>query len=139
MGPLLIGFLLAAHLAKFLANRSGLDGELFINIALISLVTGVLGSRLSHILENTSEFFNPNRSAWANFLDMLNLRSGGLTYYGGFILSAPCLIAYFLHKKIPLRLAIDILAPCLMIGLGIGRVGCLLNGCCYGALGAGVT
>jgi phosphatidylglycerol:prolipoprotein diacylglycerol transferase len=36
-------------------------------------------------------------------------------------------------KKVPLRLGMDIIAPCLMIGLGFGRVGCFLNGCCYGA------
>jgi phosphatidylglycerol:prolipoprotein diacylglycerol transferase len=36
-------------------------------------------------------------------------------------------------KRLPLRLGMDIIAPCVMIGLGFGRIGCFLNGCCYGA------
>src|SRR5262249_1572767 len=44
------------------------------------------------------------------------------------------LVWYAIHKKVPLRLGMDIIAPCLMIGLGFGRIGCYLNGCCYGAV-----
>ena len=36
-------------------------------------------------------------------------------------------------NSIPIRRGMDIIAPCLLIGLGIGRVGCFLNGCCWGA------
>jgi phosphatidylglycerol:prolipoprotein diacylglycerol transferase len=38
-----------------------------------------------------------------------------------------------MRKKVPIRVGMDIIAPCLMIGLGFGRIGCYLNGCCYGA------
>jgi phosphatidylglycerol:prolipoprotein diacylglycerol transferase len=60
------------------------------------------------------------------------MRSGGLTYYGGFLLAFPCTVLYGVYKKIPLRLGMDIIAPCVMIGLGFGRIGCFLNGCCHG-------
>jgi phosphatidylglycerol:prolipoprotein diacylglycerol transferase len=65
---------------------------------------------------------------------MINLSSGGLTYYGGFILAFIVLVWYGRKKKVPLPLAMDIIAPCLMIGLGFGRIGCFLNGCCEGAV-----
>lgn len=130
---MVIGFLLAAQLAKFLARRSGLDGEIFINAALLALVAGVVGARLSHILENLNDFTRSDRTVAENLWNMINLRSGGLTYYGGFLLGFPVLLAYGIWKKVPLRLGMDIVAPCLMIGLGLGRVGCFLNGCCYGA------
>jgi phosphatidylglycerol:prolipoprotein diacylglycerol transferase len=130
---LVVGFLAAAHLAKYLANRNGLDGEVFINAALLALFTGVLGARLSHVLENLSDYTDPNKSAWHNFLSMINLRQGGLTFYGGFLLALPTLIFYAVKKRIPLRVGMDIAAPCIMVGLAFGRVGCFLNGCCFGA------
>jgi phosphatidylglycerol:prolipoprotein diacylglycerol transferase len=129
---LVIGFLLAVQLAKFLSRRAKIDPEIFVNAGLIALITGVIGARLSHILENLGEYTDPSRTSWANFLDAVNVTSGGLTYYGGFLLAFPCTIAYGIYKKVPLRTGMDIIAPCLMIGLGIGRVGCFLNGCCYG-------
>src|SRR5450432_2678242 len=130
---MVIGFLAAIQLAKFLARRNGLDPELFINAGLIALVAGVVGARLSHVIENIGQYTSPNRSLWDNFFDAINIRAGGLTYYGGFLLAFPALIFYAIRKKIPLRLGMDIVAPCIVIGLGFGRIGCFLNGCCYGA------
>jgi phosphatidylglycerol:prolipoprotein diacylglycerol transferase len=130
---LVIAFLLSMEMGKFLARRSRIDPELFVNAGLLALVAGVLGARLSHVLENWSQYTDPRRSGFDNFKDAINVTSGGLTYYGGFLLATPTLIAYALYKKVPLRTGMDIIAPCLMIGLGIGRIGCFLNGCCYGA------
>jgi phosphatidylglycerol:prolipoprotein diacylglycerol transferase len=132
---MVIGFLCAIQLAKYLAKRSGLDPDSFVNAGLLALVTGVLGARLSHVLENFGQYstVTATRSAWDNFIDAINIRSGGLTYYGGFLLAFPTLVFYALKKKIPLRLGMDIVAPCIVIGLGFGRIGCYLNGCCYGA------
>ena len=130
---LVIGFLLSAHWAKYLAYRSGLDGEAFVNAAMLALLAGIVGARLSHILENLPDFTRPDLSASQNLLNLVNITSGGLTYYGGFLLATPTLILYARHKKIPVRLGMDIVAPCIVLALGFGRVGCFLNGCCYGA------
>jgi len=130
---MVVGFFLSMELAKYLAKRSGLDAEVFANAALIGLVTGVLGARLSHVLENLSDYTRGDLSVGQNLWNAVNIRSGGLTYYGGFLLAFPALIAYGWYKRVPLRLGMDIIAPCLMVGLGLGRVGCYLNGCCYGA------
>ena len=130
---MVIGFLLAMELAKFLARRSRIDPEIFVNCALIALITGVIGARFSHVLENWSQYANPSRSFNTNFLDAINVTSGGLTYYGGFLFATPCCIFYGILKKVHIPTGMDIVAPCLMIGLSIGRVGCYLNGCCYGA------
>jgi phosphatidylglycerol---prolipoprotein diacylglyceryl transferase len=131
---MIVGFFSAVYLAKFLAKRSGLDGELFVNVGLIALVSGVIGARVSHVLENLDEFTRPTRSGWENFLAMINLSSGGLTYYGGFIAAFIVLVIYARRKKIPLALGMDIVAPCIILGLGFGRIGCFLNGCCHGAV-----
>jgi phosphatidylglycerol---prolipoprotein diacylglyceryl transferase len=131
---LVIAFLVGVQVAKAMAARAGMDPEVFVNATLIALLTGVAGSRLSHVLENWSVYTNPQRGFVGNFLDAINIRAGGLTFYGGFILATPCCIAYALHKRLPLLRFIDVAAVIVMIGLGFGRIGCYLNGCCYGEL-----
>jgi phosphatidylglycerol:prolipoprotein diacylglycerol transferase len=130
---LVIGFLLALELAKFLARHVKLDPETFVNAGMIALIAGVVGARLSHVIENWHVYTNPNRTFLANVWDAVNIRSGGLTFYGGLILAFPLTIAYGIHKRVPIRLGMDIIAPCVMVGLALGRVGCFLNGCCHGA------
>ena len=134
---LVIGFILGAQLAKYLARRCGYNGDTFINACLLALVSGVVGARLSHVLEsladsNSQEFARNGKSLWDNFLGMLNVSSGGLTFYGGFLLATPVLIWFAIRKSVPLLRGMDIIAPCLMIGLAFGRIGCYFNGCCYG-------
>ena len=130
---LIVGFLLALECAKYLARRVGHDPDLYVNAGIIALVSGVIGARLSHVIENWPQYTDPARGFLANLWDAVNLRSGGLTFYGGLILAFPVVIGYGLLMKVPIRRGMDIVAPCVMIGLGIGRVGCFLNGCCYGA------
>lgn len=130
---LVVGFYVAMMVGRALARRSGIDPDVVINIALIALISGVVGSRLSHVLENLHEYTRGDRTLWQNLYAMVNIRSGGLTFYGGLILGTISCITYGIMAKVPLRLAMDVIAPCVMIGLGFGRVGCFLNGCCYGA------
>jgi phosphatidylglycerol:prolipoprotein diacylglycerol transferase len=130
---LVIGFLAAVELAKFLAKRSKIDPEIFVNAALIALIAGVAGSRLSHVIENWSDYNRPELNFFQNAFNAINIRQGGLTFYGGLILAFPIVLYYGLRKRIPLRLGMDIVAPCITLGLAFGRIGCFLNGCCYGA------
>src|SRR5688500_13853830 len=131
---LIVGFLLALECGKFLARRTGQDPEVFVNAGIIALVSGVIGARLSHVIENWPQYSDPARTFAANLWDAVNLRAGGLTFYGGFLLAFPVTVAYGLLMKVPIRRGMDVVAPCVMIGLGIGRIGCFLNGCCYGAV-----
>lgn len=130
---LVLGVLAGIYVAKVLARQRGIDPEIFVNAGLLAMLCGVAGARLSHVLENLHDYFNADLSVWQSLLRVINIRSGGLTYYGGFVLATPVLLWYGRHKKVSLRVGMDIIAPCLMIGLGLGRVGCFLNGCCYGA------
>jgi phosphatidylglycerol:prolipoprotein diacylglycerol transferase len=129
---LVVAFFVCVEVARALAKYSPIDPELFVNCGLIALASGLAGARLSHVLENISDYTNPKLSIGQNLLNAINLRSGGLTFYGGLILATGCCILYGRRHRAPIRIGMDIVAPCVMIGLGIGRVGCLLNGCCYG-------
>src|ERR1041384_3476488 len=96
---MVIGFLTSIQLAKYLARRSGIDPELFVNATFLALVFGILGARGSHVLENLADYTRPDLSWGQNLMHMLNLREGGLTYYGGFLLSTPIAIGYALYKR----------------------------------------
>jgi len=131
---LVAAFLACVHVARKLARQKNFNEEYFVNAALIALLAGVAGARLSHVLENWSVYTDPRRSFAENFFDAINIRAGGLTFYGGLLLATPCCIGYAIWKRVPVLQAMDIVAPVLMIGLGIGRIGCYLNGCCYGEI-----
>lgn len=129
---LVLAFVFGAQLMKYLARRHGFNGDHFVTASLLALVAGVVGARLSHVIENWSHFTRSDVSVGQNLLNMLNVSSGGLTFYGGFLFATPALILYAIWKKVPVLKGMDIVAPCLMLGLAFGRVGCFLNGCCYG-------
>jgi phosphatidylglycerol---prolipoprotein diacylglyceryl transferase len=130
---IVLGLLGAIQIARFLARRSGLDPEFFVNCAVIAIIVGVVGARVSHVLENLPEYTRADRSAWANFVDAINISSGGLTFFGGLLFGLPFTIGYAVWKKMPVLRGMDVVAPAIMFALGIGRIGCLLNGCCHGA------
>ncbi len=131
---LIIGFLLATQLAKFLARRVGQDPEIYVNAGLIALMAGVIGARLSHVLENLDQYTLPELSFWQNLWNAVRLTDGGLTFYGGFLFATPIVILYGWYKKVNILRGMDVVAPALMVGLAIGRIGCFLNGCCYGEI-----
>lgn len=131
---LVIGVLCAIWLAMSLARRKGIDPELFLNAGLLALLAGVVGARLTHVLENLPEYTAPGKNLAQMVWEMANIREGGLTYYGGFLFATPVLIIYAIRKKVSVRVGMDIIAPALMVGLAFGRIGCFLNGCCFGAV-----
>ena len=63
---------------------------------------------------------------------VVNMARGGLVIYGGFFGGVLGLLAFYRKYRVPLLATADLVAPSLMLGLAIGRIGCLLNGCCYG-------
>lgn len=127
---MVLGLVAAMELAKFMARRSGLNPDLFSSAAILGLVSGLIGARIAFVLQNFSEF--TTGSFGENLFNAINLTSGGLVYYGGFIFAFATLVAWAIYKHIPLLRGMDIIAPCLMVGLAFGRVGCFLNGCCWG-------
>lgn len=90
------------------------------NIALLAVVFGLIGARLLHVLQ----FWDVYSS---NLFSIINLISGGLTWYGGFIGGLLAVIVYIKLKKLDFWKLADIIAPPLAIGYVIGRIGCILG------------
>lgn len=122
---MVIGFLLAVALMRRLMKRSGQNPDFVTNIAMYALISGIIGARIFYVIHHHDLFAG-------RLLEMFAVWQGGLEFLGGVLTGIGFLWFYLWKQKLPKRLYLDVLAIGLMIGLGFGRVGCLLNGCCFG-------
>lgn len=122
---MVIGFLLAVAVIRRLSRDITPNPQLITNAALYSLIGGVAGARLFYVVHYFDDFRD-------NLLSVFAIWKGGLELLGGVILAIIIIFFYLLYHKLPVRRYLDILAIGLMLALVFGRIGCFLNGCCYG-------
>jgi phosphatidylglycerol---prolipoprotein diacylglyceryl transferase len=114
-----MAFIVASYLFTVELKRVNLNPNIATEVTLISLVAGIVGAKLFHVLENWSEFIdNP----------VMALSPAGLTWYGGFLLALLFIFLYIKKKKIPFLTIADLNSPGLALGYGIARIGCHLSG-----------
>lgn len=123
----MLGFIAAFFFVSRRVPRVGIDPDRMVGLYLWAVVGGLLGSRLLHFVmaEPTTFFANP--------LVFFDLDEGGFAFYGGVIGGTAAGVGYAWRHGLPRWKIADIAAPSIMIGLGIGRIGCFLAGCCHGS------
>jgi len=122
---MMIGFLVGLYRAVRVAKKRGIDTSFVVDVSLYALLAGIVGARLVFILLNWSQFRGDLRG-------VLSIWQGGLSYHGGVIFSIAAILTCCKAKRLPFREIADLLAPSLAIAYGFTRIGCFLNGCCYG-------
>lgn len=122
---MVVGFLSAVFLIRHLARNITPNPHLITNAALYSLIAGVVGARLFYVIHYPEKFKT-------NLLSVFAIWEGGLELLGGVVLALVVIIVYIRYHKLPIRKYLDILAIGLMLALMFGRIGCFLNGCCFG-------
>jgi phosphatidylglycerol:prolipoprotein diacylglycerol transferase len=126
-----LGVMAGVALAVYRAKREGFNPELIYSLALWMCLAGILGARLFYVIEYwEANFHKPTLGA--TLAAIVNYTKGGLVVYGAFIGGAIAAVVFFVRNKLPVLKFADVIAPSLLIGLALGRVGCFLNGCCYG-------
>jgi phosphatidylglycerol---prolipoprotein diacylglyceryl transferase len=125
---LVLAYVCCTWLAGRLGKREGVAPEQLQDLAIWLLISGILGARITYILQYRHQF--------TSFWQFFRIWDGGLVFYGSAIGGV---IGYFLARHFVLRKynlsswkMADLIAPCVALGLCLGRVGCFLNGCCYG-------
>ena len=122
---LAIAFLIGSSLARFQAQRQGLDPQIIFNLAFIAFISGILGARIFYIIEHINYYLKDPR-------EIIMLQHGGLSWYGGLFLGSLCGVLYIKKKELAVYKVLDLIVPFVALGQAIGRIGCLLNGCCFG-------
>jgi phosphatidylglycerol:prolipoprotein diacylglycerol transferase len=122
---MVMGFLSGLWLVRRASRRAGLDPETMSDVALYALILGVVGARTFFVLHHLDQFSG-------DVLGVFAIWRGGLEFLGGVGPAVAFLLFYLHRRKLPMRRYLDILALGLMMGLAFGRVGCFLNGCCFG-------
>jgi phosphatidylglycerol:prolipoprotein diacylglycerol transferase len=129
---LALSFLVGILYGGWRAKRRGLNPEVITDVGFWVVLSAIVGSRLYYVLLHPEDFKG-------NLLDIINpiqegqLGIGGLVMFGGYIGALIAGVVFFKAKKLPFLPYADAAAPSLGIGIFFTRIGCFLNGCCYGA------
>jgi phosphatidylglycerol:prolipoprotein diacylglycerol transferase len=122
---LVLAFLSSTVLAWWRAKREHLDSDVIVDMAFWICLSGMVGARLLYCYEYWGHEI---KGLW----DVVQYWKGGIVFYGGIVGG---MIAFFIYRRLrpfPLRPYMDVIAPSLAVGTLFGRLGCFLNGCCYG-------
>ena len=105
------------------ARRVGVHDDHIYNLGVWAVIGGILGSRIIHVIDKWDYYM-------ANPLQILNFE--GLAVYGAVLGVIAAIIGYCLIKKLSILQIADVVSPGALVGMAIGRIGCIFNGCCYG-------
>lgn len=113
----------------------GLHPDTIFSLALAMFVVGLATARLFYVIQYWSVSFSPPGETFDLLVvasRVLKFTEGGLVVYGALIGALGATLLYLHRNKLPKLAVADLVAPSMLIGLALGRIGCLLNGCCYG-------
>lgn len=121
---LMLGFLAGTGTIMVLARRRGVPAERMIDLGLVILVGAIIGARVMFVLITPGE----------PMLNLEQLRRGlsGLSFHGGLLGGFLAGSAFLLINRLPYLRVVDAAGPAVLVGYAITRLGCFLNGCCFG-------
>ena len=128
---LALSFLFGVWYVKKMTARDGKPFEPYLVFAYIMIFGGVIGARLFYAILHWADF-SDNLLAIFNPFHSGQFGIAGLNLYGGVLAAIGGSIVYARIKKIPILDVFDYFAPALALGIGISRIGCFMNGCCFG-------
>jgi phosphatidylglycerol:prolipoprotein diacylglycerol transferase len=122
---LALAYLLGLQMAVVRARRRGVDAAKIMDLGIYLIIAALVGAKLMLVFVDFDYFRNQPR-------ELLSLVRAGGVFYGGLI--AAILVALWLGRRYKLDTwtTADLMAPGIALGHIIGRLGCLLAGCCYG-------
>jgi phosphatidylglycerol:prolipoprotein diacylglycerol transferase len=122
-----LAFLAGLWTASRRGLREGFPAEKILDLGPWLIVGAILGARTLYVISYWNEQF-----AGQPISEIFKVWRGGLVYYGGLIGATLAGLLYARLKKLPLWKLADVVAPSIALGYVFGRIGCLMNGCCYG-------
>jgi phosphatidylglycerol---prolipoprotein diacylglyceryl transferase len=127
---MLLGLVSGVGLAMHRARRMGQSPEMIQALAFWLVVGGIVGARAFYVIEYWHEYQRP--TILETVQAIADFTKGGLVVFGSAIGAGLALLMFVRKHGLPGLALADLIAPSLVLGLAFGRVGCFLNGCCYG-------
>jgi len=135
---LLLAVVAAVGLAIWRGSHRGFDSDFILSLAFWAFVSGIIGARLFYVVEYWSHIRVQAPSGQVDWLrtaiNVFNVTRGGLVVYGSVIGGIAGTLVFLRWWRVPVWATLDLMAPSFMLGLAIGRLGCFLNGCCFGGV-----
>ena len=131
---LLLGIVCGVAITLMRCRRIGVSPDDIIGLGFWMMVCGIAGARLFYVIQKRDEFFNGGAPLQEIIFSMVNMTKGGLVVYGSLIGGSIAALIFLKINKLPVLKIADLMAPGMVLGLAIGRLGCLMNGCCYGGV-----
>jgi phosphatidylglycerol:prolipoprotein diacylglycerol transferase len=121
-----LGVVVGVLVAAFLARRAGIDDDTIYNMALFLVVGGIIGARVLYVLEHLGDFQDDPTEVFA-------IQTGGISIYGALIGGTLGAAAYAAWRRLPRwGTMADVAAIGAILGMAVGRIGCLVNGDIFG-------
>jgi phosphatidylglycerol:prolipoprotein diacylglycerol transferase len=120
-----LAFLVGILIGRRRAAKAGLDPDLIIDLAFFVMLTSIAGARVAYVLAHR-DFYLVHPGA------ILRIWDGGLALYGGVVVGVAVGLLFFVRRGVDPWRGADVVAPSLAMGVALGRIGCFLNGCCFG-------
>lgn len=121
-----IAFIIGIYFARLEALRKNIKPELIYDLVFFLAIGALIGARLYYLI-----FFNPTNFI-SDPLSVFRIWEGGLAIHGAILGGIISGILFAALRKISFWKVADLVAPSLILGQAIGRIGCFLNGCCFG-------
>ncbi len=119
-----VAFLVIVSIALWRSKQLGLNPDRVVDVIFYTSLASIAGSRLLYVAQNPENF-----KTW---FDVVNIRTGGLVFYGALVTGLPLAGLLMRHYKLPFYKLMDVFATAFPIAHAITRLGCLAAGCCYG-------
>ena len=120
-----LGFVLGCWLVNVNRKYARMSSDQASTSLFVAMIAGIIGARIFYVVQ----YFKQYRD---NFWGIFRVDQGGLVFYGGFLLALAALWLYCRRSKLDIVRVLDVYAPAMAIAHACGRIGCFLNGCCWG-------
>jgi phosphatidylglycerol:prolipoprotein diacylglycerol transferase len=127
---LVIAVASAVGLAAYRAKQRGIDPEVIFSMAPWAFIGGIVGARLFFVIQYRDQFIG--ETIGETLASVFKFTEGGLVVYGSFLGGFIAGTYYIIRHRLSWLKFGDVIVPCIFLGVFFGRIGCLMNGCCYG-------
>ena len=130
---LIIAAVSGIALATRRARQAGVHPDTIMSLAFWMFISGIAGGRVFYVIE----YWQSNYAQLPLFKalkEVVMFANGGLVVYGALIGASLAFVLFVRRQRLPMLAMADLIAPSLVVGLAFGRIGCLLNGCCFGGV-----